>query len=121
MTKKSNGRPVLVTTAHRGVFFGYADKTDGETIELKRARLCVYWTADLRGFMGLAASGPSSGCRIGPPADIELRAITAVARLKLFRQRIEGSTAYCEVDRTIADNVATLVAYVRDVMWRVAG
>ena len=75
---KRKERPVLVTTAHRGVFFGYTDKTDGETIFLKRSRLCVYWAADLRGFMGLAANGPSSGCKIGPAADIELRAITAV-------------------------------------------
>ena len=67
-----------MTTAHRGVFFGYADKTDGETIALKRARLCVYWSSDLKGFMGLAANGPSSGCRIGPAADITLRNITAV-------------------------------------------
>ena len=71
-------RAVLVTTAHRGVFFGYATKTDGETIDLKRARLCVYWSSDIRGFMGLASVGPSKSCRIGPPADIELRAITAV-------------------------------------------
>lgn len=76
--KAKLGRPVLVTTAHRGVFFGYADKTDGETITLKQARLCVYWSADLRGFMGLASHGPSNGCKIGPAADIELRAITAV-------------------------------------------
>jgi uncharacterized protein DUF6948 len=75
------GRPVLVTTAHRGVFFGYADKTDGETIALKKARLCVYWSADVKGFMGLAATGPSSTCRIGPPADITLRSITAVAEV----------------------------------------
>ena len=44
--KKSNGhtklRAVLVTTAHRGVFMGYASDVDGETIALKRARLCVY-------------------------------------------------------------------------------
>jgi hypothetical protein len=78
-TKKE--RPVLVTTAHRGVFFGYATKTDGETIELKRARLCVYWSADVRGFMGLAAKGPSASCRIGPPADIEVRAITSVVEV----------------------------------------
>ena len=71
-------RPVLVTTAHRGVFFGYASKIDGETICLKRARLCVYWSTDLRGFMGLASHGPSDGCKVGPAADIELRAITAV-------------------------------------------
>jgi len=72
------GRPVVVTTAHRGVFFGYAADTKGETIELKEARLCVYWSSDVRGFMGLAANGPSKNCRIGPAADIELRNITSV-------------------------------------------
>lgn len=72
------GRPVVVTTAHRGVFFGYASDTDGETITLRAARLCVYWSADVRGFMGLAATGPTKGCRIGPPATITVRAITAV-------------------------------------------
>jgi hypothetical protein len=78
--KAGNGaeRAVLVTTAHRGVFFGYTTETEGETIALKRARLCVYWSADVRGFMGLASGGPSAGCRIGPPADIQLRNITAV-------------------------------------------
>ena len=72
------GRPVLVTTAHRGVFFGYAAKTDGETIALKAARLCLYWSADVKGFMGLASTGPTALCRIGPAADISLRNITAV-------------------------------------------
>jgi hypothetical protein len=74
-------RPVLVTTEHRGVFFGYATKTDGDTIELKRARNAIYWSADVQGFMGLAASGPSKACHIGPPADIELRAITSVVEV----------------------------------------
>ena len=75
--KKSVGlRPVLVTTAHRGVFFGYAKDVDGETIALKRARLCVYWSVDVKGFMGLAANGPTASCRIGPAADITLRNIT---------------------------------------------
>jgi hypothetical protein len=82
MAKTTNGeRCVLVTTAHRGVFCGYASDTGGETIKLRAARLCVHWTADLRGFMGLAAHGPSKGCRIGPPADIELRAITSVVEV----------------------------------------
>lgn len=71
-------RPVLVTTAHRGVFFGYATETNGTTIELKRARNCVYWSSDVRGFMGLASNGPSNSCRIGPQADIELRDVTSV-------------------------------------------
>jgi hypothetical protein len=78
MTTQAISRPVVVTTAHRGVFFGYAEETTGETIRLTRARLCVYWSPDLKGFMGLASVGPSKTCRIGPPANITLRAITSV-------------------------------------------
>jgi hypothetical protein len=77
-TKRAAERPVLVTTAHRGVFFGYATKTSGETITLRNARLALYWSRDVKGFMGLAANGPTPGCRIGPAADIELRNVTAV-------------------------------------------
>lgn len=77
-TKTTKPRPVIVTTAHRGVFFGYATDTTGETISLARARLCVYWSRDVKGFMGLASGGPTDSCRIGPPADITLRAITSV-------------------------------------------
>lgn len=79
MAKKE--RAVLVTTAHRGVFFGYAEDTSGETIKLRAARLVVYWTPDLHGFMGLAAFGPKKGCKIGPPVDIELRNITSVSEV----------------------------------------
>lgn len=78
---KTVGRAVLVTTTHRGVFFGYAHNTDGDTIKLEAARLCVYWSADCKGFMGLASSGPTKGCRVGPPADIEVRNITAVVEV----------------------------------------
>lgn len=74
-------RPVLVTTEHRGVFFGYAEDTDGDRIKVFDARLCVYWSSDMKGFMGLANKGPSKDCRIGPPADITLRNITAVAEV----------------------------------------
>lgn len=79
MPKKE--RAVLVTTAHKGVFFGYANETSGDVIKLRAARLCVYWSADLRGFMGLASHGPSSLCKIGPAADIELRDITSVVEV----------------------------------------
>ena len=81
LTVHAQPRAVLVTTAHRGVFFGYATETQGETITLSRARLCLYWSKAVKGFMGLAATGPDSACRIGPPADITLRAITAVAEV----------------------------------------
>jgi hypothetical protein len=79
--KASGERAVMVTTAHRGVFFGYAKETDGETIKLRAARLCTYWSSDMRGFMGLASIGPSKTCKIGPPADIEVRAITSVVEV----------------------------------------
>lgn len=72
-------RAVLVTTSHRGVFFGYAGDTAGETIKLRAARNCLYWPTENKGFMGLASMGPVKGARVGPAADIELRDITAVA------------------------------------------
>jgi hypothetical protein len=74
-------RPVLVTTAHKGVFFGYAKETNGPVVQLRAGRLCVYWHQDLRGFMGLASHGPNKQCRVGPAADIELRDITAVVEV----------------------------------------
>lgn len=75
---KNKERAVVLTTEYRGVFFGYADNTDGDTVKLKRARNCLYWSADVKGFLGLAATGPSSTCRVGPAADIELRKVTAI-------------------------------------------
>ena len=79
MKNKSSERAVLVTTTHKGVFFGYASDTGGETIKLRAARLCVYWSSDLRGFMGLTVMGPNGKCKIGPAADIEaLHGITSV-------------------------------------------
>ena len=74
------GRPVLVTTEYRGVFFGYAADTSGDTITLTAARNCIYWPSKNGGFGGLASEGPVQGARIGARVDkIELRKITAVA------------------------------------------
>lgn len=77
--KKTNERYVMVTTEHRGVFAGYSSDVSGDVIDLRAARNCVYWSADVKGFLGLAANGPSRDCKIGPPADLQLRKITAVA------------------------------------------
>lgn len=79
--KQAPERAVLVTTEHRGVFFGYARDTDGETISLERARNVLYWGRDVRGFMGLAATGPTSSCRVGPAVSITLRKITSVSEV----------------------------------------
>lgn len=70
---------VLVTTSHRGVFFGYATDIDGATISLRSGRNCLYWSSDVKGFAGLAATGPSRSCRVGPAVDIQLRDITSVS------------------------------------------
>lgn len=76
---KAGLEPLVVTTAHRGVFFGYGRAGDGDTIELKDGRMCVYWTAECRGVFGLAEHGPRNGCRIGPAVPrLILRGVTAV-------------------------------------------
>ena len=82
---KSKEQAVMVTTEHKGVFFGYldadADQTT-KTIRLTKARLCIYWSADVKGFMGLAATGPTKGCKIGPQAPaITLQGVTSVVEV----------------------------------------
>ena len=76
---KAKERAVLVTTEHRGMFFGYTTDTTGDIINLRAARNCIYWPAEQKGFLGLASVGPLKGSRIGPAADLELRKITSVA------------------------------------------
>lgn len=73
---------VVVTTKHRGVFFGYADyPAKGDKIVLEKARMCIYWSADVKGVLGLAATGPSKSCRVGPPVpEITINAVTAIAK-----------------------------------------
>lgn len=78
----SKEKAVIVCTSHRGVFFGYVprDLTPGsETIILSRARMCIYWSEDMKGIFGLASKGPSATCRIGEQVpEIELRNVTAI-------------------------------------------
>ena len=70
---------LVITTAHRGVFFGYGIPSDSATIRIERARMAVYWPSDNHGVVGLASKGPISGAKIGPAAPaITLRDITAV-------------------------------------------
>lgn len=66
--KKSKSRAVLVTTEHRGVFFGYVtdESKAPERIELRDMRNCIYWSSAERGVFGLAATGPGRSCKIGP-------------------------------------------------------
>ena len=73
--------PVLVTTVHRGVFFGYVDekKITDKTLTLTKCRNCIYWAASVGGFIGLAATGPNRDCKIGAEAtEVLLHDITSV-------------------------------------------
>lgn len=70
-------RPVIVCTEFRGVFFGYADNTTGDTINLKRARMAIYF-GTTRGVLELAETGPTRNSKISARADLECRKVTAV-------------------------------------------
>lgn len=65
--KQTSLKPVLVTTEFRGIFFGYVkeDKKLPLEIILTGARNCIYWSANVGGFLGLATIGPNKDCRIG--------------------------------------------------------
>lgn len=69
-TTNDKGEPrkaVLVTTAHKGIFFGYlASDVAKAQITITRGRNIIYFDAATKGFMGLAENGPTPGCRIGP-------------------------------------------------------
>jgi len=74
-------KPVLVTTLHRGVFFGYVeDDTNltNKTLSLTGARMALRW-GTTRGVMELAETGPTENSKIGAAADIPvLHDVTAV-------------------------------------------
>lgn len=73
MVKKVESKKVVVTTAHRGVFFGEIIENNApKAITLKNAKNCLYWDSSLHGFIGLAANGPGKGCRIGPASSLPM-------------------------------------------------
>lgn len=74
-------KPVLVTTAHRGVFAGLvADDMDLslKSFPLKGAKMAIYW-GTTAGVMQLCATGPTPTSKISAPADIPmLHDVTAI-------------------------------------------
>ncbi len=73
------------------MFFGYSEIDISEdspgTIVLKNCRNCLYWSKDMKGFLGLAVHGPSNECRIGP----------SVKKITIF-----NVTSICEVSKESA-------------------
>ena len=79
---KAAPRKVVVTTKDKGIFFGTV-KEDSKLpaeITLTDCRNAVYYPAQVKGFLGLASSGPMQGSRIGPAApEVRLFDVTSVA------------------------------------------
>lgn len=74
------GKPVLVTTQHRGVFFGYLESIKKNRLTITSARCCLHWPVGQKGFLGLATQGPIDGSRVGPaPERLTLFDVTAIA------------------------------------------
>ena len=70
---------VVVTTKHRGVFYGTIKKRDGDDLVLSQARNCLFWSRETKGFLGLAATGPLGDSRIGPEVkSLELMGVTSI-------------------------------------------
>lgn len=61
---------VIVTTQHRGVFFGEIDEAHmgDRSITMRNCRNIIYWSQETNGFQGLAASGPGKGSKIAAVA-----------------------------------------------------
>lgn len=73
------GKKVVVTTNYRGVFFGTLEKREEDRAVIVNARVCIYWSKETRGFVGLAATGPLEGSRISREAPrMELVGVSAV-------------------------------------------
>ena len=86
MTKK---KFVVVCTEFRGVFAGYADDVTADPITLTDAQMCVYWSQDTRGVMGLAATGPTKSCKITKPVP-QMKAYKVTAVLDATKEAEEA-------------------------------
>jgi hypothetical protein len=73
------GKKVIVTTVHRGVFFGeLIGSTETKTVTLRNARMGIYW-ATSKGLFELADVGPNAKSKIGSVApEVTLHDVTSV-------------------------------------------
>ena len=81
--KKKNCLMAVVTTDkdRRGVFFGEVVNHDilAGTCTLANAQMCLYWSKETKGILGLAATGPMQNSRVTPVVPlIELNGVTSV-------------------------------------------
>jgi dTDP-4-dehydrorhamnose 3,5-epimerase-like enzyme len=71
VVKKATLIPVLITTDNtkRGVFFGWINPEDSNKDEIRaeKVQMCVYWSASVKGVLGLAAHGPDRQSKVTAP------------------------------------------------------
>lgn len=73
------GKYVLLTTEHRGVFFGKLKEESKEHAILTEARCAIYF-GTTRGFLELCETGPTDKSRISSQVDeIKLYDITSIS------------------------------------------
>lgn len=77
---------VLITTdtTKRGVFAGLINPEDydKQTLTVEELQMCVYWSVDMQGVLGLASMGPSKTCKISKPVKrATLQGVTATVEL----------------------------------------
>jgi len=74
-------KPIIITTEHRGVFFGYVEDDTNlkeKTQSLKDARMAIRWRTT-KGIAELAETGPNDESIIGSKADVPvIHNVTAV-------------------------------------------
>jgi hypothetical protein len=86
MRKQMDKIACLITTdsTKRGVFMGFIDPADMEKDNLmaENVRMCIYWDKETKGVLGLAATGPTKGCRISKATKkMMIKGVTAVVEL----------------------------------------
>jgi hypothetical protein len=84
MSSVKKSIPLVVTTIHKGVFFGYGQKTNEKTITIEKAQMCIKWESSIRGIFGLAATGPDCNCKISPSVpSVVIQDVTSVIECTL--------------------------------------
>lgn len=81
MAKADESPSVLITTSHRGVFWGRLEsiRDNGRTVVLTGARNAILW-ATTAGFLELAQVGPNKNSKVGAVAPrITLYDVTSLA------------------------------------------
>jgi hypothetical protein len=71
-SKKTTTKPyILIATSSRPwtIIAGTLAAQEGDVYTLRDARMIVYFSADARGLLGVAANGPGSGARVSPRVD----------------------------------------------------